>query len=196
MVSVGFAPEVNVMLKQEPKFKIIVAGEGGVGKTTFVTRCTIGDYIEDDDITIGANFALKKIHHNGYDYSYQIWDFAGEERFRFILPSFCRGTTAGFVCFDLTRPPTLAALPSWINMIRKYAGNIPLVLLGFKADILASDKPLMMPCVDLEHAKQFTNDHKLIDFIPISSKNDENINQAFLLLSNTILKQSVERIEV
>lgn len=184
------------MLKREPKFKIIVAGEGGVGKTTFVTRCTVGEYIEDDDITIGANFAVKKFLYNGHNFSFQIWDFAGEERFRFILPAFCRGTSAGFVCFDLTRPPTLAALPSWINMIRKYAGNVPLLLLGFKADMLGEDKPLMMPCVALEHAKQFARDYNLVGFIPISAKAAKNIDQAFLILSNSLYKQRGVKVEV
>jgi small GTP-binding protein len=184
------------MLKREPKFKIIVAGEGGVGKTTFVTRSTVGEYIEEDDITIGANFAVKKVPINGREFSFQIWDFAGEERFRFILPAFCRGTAAGLVCFDLTRPPTLAALPSWINMIRKYAGDIPLVLVGFKADMLQGETPLMMPCVDLDHASQFAREHNLVDFIPISAKEDSNIHQAFVVLSNFLQKRKVERIEV
>lgn len=183
------------MLKQEPKFKIIIAGEGGVGKTTFVTRSTIGDYIEEDDITIGANFAVKKLRYDGSEVSFQLWDFAGEERFRFILPAFCRGASGGFVCFDLTRPPTLEALPNWIDMIRKYSGDIPLLLIGFKSDML-TNRPLMMPCVDLEHAKKFARDHKLAGFLPLSSKEDANTNQAFLILSESLYNPRVEKIEV
>ncbi len=184
------------MLKQEPKFKIIIAGEGGVGKTTFVTRCTAGEYKEEDDITIGANFAIKRIKHNCSNISFQLWDFAGEERFRFILPAFCRGASGGFVCFDLTRPPTLEALPNWINMIRKYAGDIPLLLIGFKSDMLNTCKAMMMPFVDLEHVKMFVQEYKLIDFLPLSSKDDTNIQQAFIILSDSLNKRRVEQIEI
>ena len=184
------------MLKREPKFKLVVAGEGGVGKTTFVTRCTVGEYIEEDDITIGANFAVKKFRYDGSNFSFQIWDFAGEKRFRFILPSFCRGASAGFVCFDLTRPPTLEVLPSWIRMIRKYSGDIPLLLLGFKADMLSSHEALMMPYVDLEYAKKFVKTYNLVGFLPISSKENANIDQAFLIMSNMLCKRMVEKVEI
>lgn len=184
------------MLKPKSKFKLIVAGEGGVGKTTFVTRCTIGEYIEEDNITIGANFAVKTFQYDGFLFSFQIWDFAGEERFRFLLPSFCRGTAAGFVCFDLTRPLTLATLPNWIKMIRKHAGDIPLLLLGFKADLLNTDKSILMPYIDLEEAENFARTHNLIGFLPISSKEDENINQAFVVLSNFLYKRRMEKIEL
>lgn len=188
--------KVRYMLKPKSKFKLIVAGEGGVGKTTFVTRCTVGEYIEEDDITIGANFAVKTYRYDGFQFSFQIWDFAGEERFRFLLPSFCRGAAAGFVCFDLTRPSTLATLPNWIRMIRKYAGDIPLLLLGFKADMLKTGEALFMPCIDLEDAENFARTHNLIGFLPISSKEDENINQAFLILTNSLYKRRAEKIEL
>jgi len=196
VVPVAFDLVVPCMLKQEPKFKIIVAGEGGVGKTTFVTRCTVGEYIAEDYITIGANFAVKKFRYGDNDFSFQIWDFAGEERFRFILPAFCRGASAGFVCFDFTRPSTLEALPSWIGMIRKHAGDIPLLLVGFKVDMLDGGRTMMMPCVELEFAKKFARAHNLVGFIPISSKEDENISQAFLILSDSLCKRRVGKVEV
>ena len=176
-----------------PKFKIIIAGEGGVGKTTFVTRCTAGEYVEQDDITVGANFAVKKIPYNGTILTFQLWDFAGEERFRFLIPAFCRGTAGGFICFDLTRPPTMEVLPQWLSLIRKKTGNIPLLLLGFKSDMMTDNYPL--PCVDHEFGVNFAKEHNLLGFLPISSKEATNINQAFHILAKT-LHEEVETVEI
>ncbi|MEM3587974.1 MAG: GTP-binding protein, partial [Candidatus Jordarchaeaceae archaeon] len=73
-------------------FKVIVVGEGGVGKTTFINRYTTQRFIESTKITIGTGFYSLDKRVNSDFIKLQLWDFGGEKRFRFILPSYCKGT--------------------------------------------------------------------------------------------------------
>jgi small GTP-binding protein len=84
-------------------FKVIVVGEGGVGKTTLINRFATNKFSEDTKITIGASFYAFENDVNGSDapVKLQVWDFGGEKRFRFILPSYCQGAHGVIFAFDL-----------------------------------------------------------------------------------------------
>ncbi|MHA2330250.1 MAG: Rab family GTPase, partial [Candidatus Hodarchaeales archaeon] len=95
-------------LKSKYIFKIIVVGEGGVGKTTFINRFANNKFVKDTKITIGAGFY--SFHNEVYKdtiIKLQVWDFGGEKRFRFILPSYCHGAHGVIFTFDLTRSSSL-----------------------------------------------------------------------------------------
>ena len=83
--------------------KLVVAGEGGVGKTTMIRRYVEGVY-HDSILTVGTAFAAKRIvisdGHGPTPIKAQIWDFGGEKRFRFLLPKFCFGARGAMLCFD------------------------------------------------------------------------------------------------
>jgi len=71
-------------------FKVLVAGAGGVGKTAMVMRYCESRFIEDHKMTIGASFHTKaETLDDGQAVKMQLWDFAGERRFRELLPDYC-----------------------------------------------------------------------------------------------------------
>ncbi len=76
-------------------FKLCIFGDGGVGKTTLVKRYLTGVFAGDTTMTIGVDFHIKKLNIEGKEVGLQIWDFAGEDRFRFLLPSYVFGTSGG-----------------------------------------------------------------------------------------------------
>ncbi|MCK4688545.1 MAG: GTP-binding protein, partial [Candidatus Lokiarchaeota archaeon] len=80
-------------------FKICIFGDGGVGKTTLVKRYMTGVFKGDSTMTIGVDFHVKKLEINGLNVSLQIWDFAGEDRFRFLLPSYVIGASGGIFMY-------------------------------------------------------------------------------------------------
>ena len=87
-------------------FKTVIAGEGGVGKTALTIRFTKGVYLEGTKMTIGVDFSAVKVSLREEAVTLQLWDFGGENRFRFILPGYCKGSSGALLVFDLTQEYT------------------------------------------------------------------------------------------
>ena len=163
--------------------KILTAGEGGVGKTTLLHRFVEGQFSADTKMTIGVEFFLKELDLDGKQCTLQLWDFGGQERFRFLLESYVLGAKGALLMFDLTRPMTLENLQQWVTICRKGDENLPILFIGTKID-LAND--IM---VDDDYALSFQEKFKLFDFMKISSKSGENVLEAFELLTKKILER-------
>ncbi len=163
--------------------KILTAGEGGVGKTTLLHRFVEGQFSADTKMTIGVEFFLKEIELDGKQCTLQLWDFGGQERFRFLLESYVLGAKGALLMFDLTRPMTLENLQQWVTICRKGDENLPILFIGTKID-LAND--IM---VDDDYALSFQEKFKLFDYMKISSKSGENVLEAFELLTKKILER-------
>ena len=72
-------------------FKIIIFGDAGCGKTTLTQRFLTNLFVSDSKMTIGVDFEVKSLEVDKQKVKLQIWDFGGEERFRFLLPTYCLG---------------------------------------------------------------------------------------------------------
>jgi small GTP-binding protein len=163
--------------------KILTAGEGGVGKTTLLHRFVEGRFSADTRMTIGVEFFLKELELDDKHCTLQLWDFGGQERFRFLLESYVLGAKGALLMFDLTRPITLENLEQWINLVRKADPDLPILFLGTKNDLA---EEIM---VDDNYALDFKDEFKLIDYLRISSKSGENVAKAFDILTSKILER-------
>lgn len=163
--------------------KILTAGEGGVGKTTLLHRYVEGRFSAETKMTIGVEFFLKETMIDTNHCTLQLWDFGGQERFRFLLESYVLGAKGALLMFDLTRITTLENLQQWINIVRRGDPNLPVLFLGTKLDL--GDEIM----VDDDYAMSFLNEFNLIDFLKISSKTGENVSTAFELLTRKILER-------
>ena len=164
-------------------FKIIFGGDGGVGKTTLLHRYIKGEFLVSTMMTIGVDIHNKQLTLNdGKIVALQLWDFGGQDRFRFFLDSFVMGANGAFLMFDLTKFSTFENLPDWLTILRKYDPKLPILLLGSKADL---DDYVIIP---EENALQFKIGHDLIDYIKTSAKTGMNIEQAFKVLIDFIIK--------
>ena len=163
--------------------KILLAGEGGVGKTTLLHRYVEGKFSAETRMTIGVEFFLKEVEIDSQFCTLQLWDFGGQERFRFLLESYVLGAKGALLLFDLTRPITLEKLENWVNICRKGDPNLPILFLGTKNDltdnIMVSD----------DYALEFKDAFNLFDYLKISSKSGENVLKAFDLLTRKILER-------
>src|SRR5271157_533341 len=117
-------------------FKVLLLGDGGVGKTTLVQRYVTGAFIANTKITIGVDFATKSLLIDGAQVMLQVWDFGGEERFRFILPTYCNGAKGGIFVYDVTNLQSLLHAGEWLKIVRDQAGDIPVIMVGTKADLV------------------------------------------------------------
>src|SRR5271157_2409474 len=120
-------------------FKVLVAGDGGVGKTTLLYKYVKNIFLADTTMTIGVQLHVKTIIVEGRECILQIWDLGGQDRFRFILEKYVHGAHGALLLFDLTRLPTTFDLESsWLPIVRKENPNLPVILVGTKKDLAES----------------------------------------------------------
>lgn len=160
--------------------KIIVAGNGGIGKTTLLKLFCYNQYCEDERLTVGNEIFLQKVLINGSQEFLQIWDLGGQEHFRFMLADFVRGADGALLGFDIKRRKTFIDLKSWLDVLRKYNPSLPIILIATKLDL--GYHPTLRPNMALS----FVENNNLLDFIEISSKNKFNIIEPFKILLNHI----------
>jgi small GTP-binding protein len=154
-------------------FKTIITGEGGVGKTTLLHRYIEGKFLADTRMTIGVEFFLKELELDEDSILLQIWDFGGQERFRFLLNNYVKGAKGALLLFDLTRPITLNTLDDWVNICRSDDPDLPILLVGSKADLGNAIN------VNEDIVDSLKEQYNFFDYIRISSKTGENVKVVF-----------------
>jgi small GTP-binding protein len=160
--------------------KIIVAGEADVGKTALVNKYSTGRF--DIPETIGLGFSSKAEESADLGrLKFSIWDMAGEERFRFILPEVCKGAKGIMLLFDVSNPESFNHLVDWINVIRECMGNIPVLLIGAKSDLESR--------VPEKSIREFVKEKKLSGYMKVSAKLDTNVKAAFQEITELIEKE-------
>ncbi|MBY9002610.1 MAG: GTP-binding protein [Candidatus Lokiarchaeota archaeon] len=164
-------------------FKIVVVGDGGIGKSTMIQRLITGRFIEQK-ITIGTDLASWSINLDDLAIRLQIWDFAGEKRFRFFLPNYSRGADGCLLCYDITRYTSFQNLQEWYDIIKENTSNPGYVLVGGKVDLADSRRT-----VQLEEAEEFQNEYNIPYHFETSSKSGYKTNEIFETLTRLILKK-------
>ncbi|MFX1255245.1 MAG: Rab family GTPase [Promethearchaeota archaeon] len=156
-------------------FKVVIVGPSQVGKTCFVHRYTDNKFIGDLKQTIGVDFALKKIDVNLEDQeaqiSLQLWDFAGELHYEYILPYYIKGTHIIILAYDSTNIKSFKILPRWLESVRKYVPDVPIILVSMKNDLgrTFSDKLI----------EEFMEKANIEFVFHTSSKTGENVEKVF-----------------
>ena len=160
-------------------FKVIVVGDGAVGKTAITIRFAEGRFEEHYKMTIGVDFAIKLLEIGGYKVKLQVWDTGGQERFSYIRPLYYKGAMAAIAIFDLTNRESFDNLPKWFQEVAENCGAIPLMLVGNKADL--PDR-----AVTTEEG-QTLSDKMGIMYYEASAKSGDNINTLFQRLGERLL---------
>ena len=162
-------------------FKICIFGDGGVGKTTLVNKYLTGLFKEDMRMTIGTNFYRKNLDVENKKVSLQIWDFGGEERFRFLLHQYCKGANAALFLYDITNRLTLEHLPDWTQIIRKHSGDIPIMLVGNKLHLEE------FRAVPRNEGIKLAEKYNLSAFAEISARTGQNVDLLFETVTEILL---------
>ena len=171
------------MAQRKMLFKIVIVGDGGVGKSTMIQRLTTGQFIPQK-ITIGTDLATYDIDIDNINIRLQIWDFAGERRFRLFLPNYSRGATGCLLCYDITRRTSFDSLDEWFKIVNENAINPVFILVGEKLDLADIRRS-----VKNEHAEELKEKYNLDYFFETSSKSGENNKMIFETLTRSILKK-------
>lgn len=124
-----------------PVLKVVIAGDGNVGKTSLIRRYCEGKFEQSRVATIGVDFQTKLVQLENGPVKLSIWDMAGQERFQVMREGFYRGSLAAALVYDVTASSSLENLGRWRQEILEVVPQVPLIVVANKRD-LAPDKPL------------------------------------------------------
>ncbi|MHA1144876.1 MAG: GTP-binding protein [Candidatus Helarchaeota archaeon] len=163
-------------------FKIVTIGEPAVGKTSLIRRFTTGKFSESYLKTIGADFTIKYLDYPDKRVLLQIWDLAGDSRFKWIRRDYYQEANGCLIVYDITRKETYDELDEWVENLRNYCGDIPSILMGNKVDLADQRK------VTKEEGEAYSKKIN-VPFFETSASSGENVEESFKLLSDLLLKQ-------
>ena len=169
------------------KLKIIVAGAKNVGKTSLIRRYVNGKFDINTLSTIGVDFMTKNMNVNNQDVHLSVWDFAGEEKFRSLFPGYLSGASGALILYDITSRSSFNELDEWMNLIDSASGKISKLLISSKSDLNEERD------VSQEEGKNFQNSNGINHFLECSSKNGQNVEKIFEILTESILKSSLKK---
>ena len=151
-------------------FKVIFVGDAGVGKTQIINRISNDTFSEVYEPSIGVDFWSKNILFRGQNIKLQMWDTAGQEKYKGLIPSYVRKSSIVFVIFDVSTKTSFDNIPNWINFIRTIV-NTTLVLCGNKIDLAERE-------VKREEGEALAQKEG-IAYFEVSAKTGDNIKNMF-----------------
>ncbi|MHA1831574.1 MAG: GTP-binding protein [Candidatus Helarchaeota archaeon] len=160
-------------------FKIIITGDGAVGKTAITVRFSQGKFDANYKMTIGVDFAIKMLEIDNKRIKLQLWDTGGQERFSYIRPLYYKGAMGNVLVFDLTNRSSYDHLEKWYNEVLQNCGNIPSILVGNKADL--PDR-----AVSSNEAQAWGVSHGM-RYFECSAKTGQNVGDVFAELAKILV---------
>lgn len=117
-------------------YKIVVIGNSSVGKSTMLLRYIDNIFEQNYGNTIVVDFKIKTIEQNGQKIKLQIWDTAGQEKFKSILSSYYKGAHGIIVVFDITNKDSFQNVRNWVDQANRHAKPDSVkILIGNKCDL-------------------------------------------------------------
>ncbi|KAJ1915332.1 hypothetical protein IWQ60_008470 [Tieghemiomyces parasiticus] len=159
--------------------KVVILGSQSVGKTSLVIRYVQKTFSPNCPSTIGASFMATKLLVDGYKIRLQIWDTAGQDRFRPMAPMYYRGATAAILVYDITSAKSFEEIDSWIKVLQ---------IVGNKCD-LEHLREVSTEEAEAYGKKQLGPDHTLFE---VSAKDDEDVDEMFTHITRRILNKAQE----
>ena len=173
---------LNNSVKEEYKFKVVVVGDSGVGKTNLIKRFINDTFNKDSKATVGVEFLSKTYLINQEVFKIEIWDTAGQERYKSITAAYYKGAKGAMIVYDVTNQSSFDNVDKWANEIKeKAARNINLMIVGNKTDL--TDKIAVTSEMATEKAKALE-----IPVMETSALDSTNVKEAFYQLLREMYK--------
>jgi GTP-binding nuclear protein Ran len=164
-----------------PRFKLILVGDGGVGKTTFVKRHRTGEFEKKYVPTMGVEVHPLPFSTNLGPVVFNCWDTAGQEKFGGLRDGYYIGGQAAIIMFDVTSRVTYKSVPHWFkDIVRVCETKIPVVLCGNKVD--CKDRRVKPKDIHFHRKKN-------LQYYDISAKSNYNFEKPFLYIAGQLTGQ-------
>jgi len=172
----------------EYAFKLILGGDGAVGKTSMVHRYVENEFETDYKSTIGTSIMKKECKFKELESTVRfiIWDLAGQAQFKRVRQSYLANAEAGILVYDVTNRSSFENIDkNWYREIKKASPDIVLILVGNKIDL--ESKRVVSRDEGEALAQNLT-----LTYVETSAKTGENIDDAFKMLALQIIKKFIE----
>ena len=170
------------------RFKISVIGDGQVGKTSLIKNFTQGSFEKDYIKTIGAQFSKYEKEIEGNEIRLIFWDIAGQDDFLFLRPSFYKESGAAIIVYSLEENElgkrSFEHIVNWYENIKKFCGDIPIILFANKLDLVEEDN------LDVSLIQDLVKLHGFLGYYLTSAKTGEGVHEAFNTLIDKLYSKS------
>ena len=175
--------------KYDMKFKVILVGDSGVGKTNITKSYITKSFDETSKNTIGLEIAFKHVEKEEHKIQIEIWDTSGQERFKAITNQYYKGANGAFVVYDITSEQTFKNVDNWLEDVRSNADNknVPIILIGNKSDLAYIRNVQTDKGEDKARINQ-------IPFLETSAHSLENIDKAFDQLIDEMYSKKIREL--
>lgn len=173
-------------------FKIVILGEGAVGKTSLINQYVEQSFKEDYKPTLGANIIRRDIMVDkiGARVRLIMWDLAGQERYNVIRSMYFQGCVGAMLVYDVTRANTFSAVEDkWLQDFKKYVKKEgAYILIGNKIDLEGER------VVPTDQGQALSDKIQASAFVETSAKKNINVERAFESLVHQVLRNYGETI--
>ena len=167
----------------EMMVKVILIGDSAVGKTNIMSKYLKNLFIEDSKATVGVEFGSKLFTINGHNIKAQIWDTAGQEKYKAITGAYYKGSKGAFVVYDITKKDTFDSVDKWIHDLKSTGDpKMTIMIIGNKLDL--EHKREVLKEQGEEKARSFG-----CAFLETSAFSGDNIEKGFEMMISEIFKK-------
>lgn len=160
---------INMKENGSAVYKLVFMGDSNVGKTAIATRIASNTFSPCSEATIGASFFSKIIEKNKKNHKFNIWDTAGQEKYKCLVPLYYRNSNAAFVVYDITNNQSYCSAKKNVDELKSKSKVAKIVLIGNKKDMC--DQRMVLT----HDARKYAEEEDLI-FIETSAKLNVNID--------------------
>jgi len=165
---------------QMPEFKLVLVGDGGVGKTTLVKRHLTGEFEKKYIPTLGVEVNPLKFVTQYGPIVFNVWDTAGQEKFGGLRDGYYIKGQCAIIMFDVTSRITYKNVPNWHRDIARVCENIPIVLVGNKVDV--KDRQVKARQIQFHRKRN-------LQYYDVSARTNYNFERPFLWLARRLTHQ-------
>jgi len=169
-------------------WKVVINGNAGIGKSSLLVRFTEGTFEDQKMVTLETEYKIKELkqfENTGKDIRLQIYDTAGQEKFRTITSSYYRGAAGAILVYDITNKASFDALTGWFEDINRYLPEVPRIIVANKSDL---EKTRVISTAQGEELAKKSNS----PFFETSAKTGENVDEVFHTLTRLINEEEVK----
>jgi small GTP-binding protein len=171
--------------KADLTIRLLMIGDSSVGKTSILTKYVTDEFNPQFQTTIGVDFQIKHIKANNKTIKLQLWDTAGQEKFKAVITSYFRNTHGALVVYDVTNKESFINIKKWIEDINKYCSkDVNIFLIANKIDIER------WRVITTEEGRALAKKYNILYF-ECSAKSGQNIENIYNNVATIISKTMV-----